>query len=296
MKVLIIALEHQIRDALEAQLAIRGRDFESVGLEWIKHEGPVDVQNPPLTIPNDISVVVNALSLECLEQHLADEELIESLALLAQACEQAAIPILQLSNSQVFDGTEPGRHREVDEVVPVSRIGGLLSRMEELLRGSCNSHIILRTGPLFSAVGENLVTDLLRKFQQGDTLNLSNGASSCPMHAQDLARVISAIVDQLSCGCESWGTYHYCSSDPANEYQFAETVLAVASQYTQAPDHPLKLESVETMDGDWPRPLMNCEKILHTFGIKQLPWRAFVVPTVKTIFQQHSAEDNSDEH
>ncbi|ARN74495.1 SDR family oxidoreductase [Oceanicoccus sagamiensis] len=295
MKVLIIALDHQIRNALEAQLDIRGREYESVGLEWIKHEGPVDVQNPPLRIPNDISVVVNALSLECLEQHLADEELIESLALVAQACEQAAIPILQLSNSQVFDGTEGGRYRETDEVVPVSRIGALLSRMEELLRGSCHRHIILRTGPLFSAVGDNLVTLLLAEFQQGETLRLCNGASSCPMHAQDLARVVSAIIDQLSCGCESWGTYHYCSSDPANEYQFAETVLAVASQYTQSSEHPLKLEPNESSESDWPRPLMNCEKILHTFGIKQLPWRAFVVPTVKTIFQPESTEDKTDE-
>lgn len=294
MKVLIIALDHQIRDALETQLESRGQGYESVGLEWIRHEGPVDIRNPPLTIPNDISVVVNALSLECLEQHLADEELIESLALLAQTCEQAAIPILQLSNSQVFDGNEGGHYRESDEIVPVSRTGALLSRMEELLRGSCDRHIILRTGPLFSAVGDNLITVLLGKFQQSETLRLCNDISSCPMHAQDLARVVSAIIDQLGCGCESWGTYHYCSSDPVNEYQFAETVLAVASQYTQAPDHSLKLEPVDTADSDWSRPLMNCEKLLNTFGIKQLPWRAFVILTVKTIFQQQLTEENSD--
>ena len=295
MKVLIIALDHQIRDALEAQLDIRGREYESVGLEWLKHEGLVDVQNPPLTIPGDISVVVNALSLECLEQLLADEELVASLALLAQACEQAAIPILQLSNSQVFDGSDGGRYRETDEVVPASHVGGLLSRMEELLRGSCSSHIILRIGPLFSAVGDNLVTTLIRQFKSGATLSLSNGASSCPMHAQDLARVVSAIIEQLSCGCDSWGTYHYCSSDPVNEYQFAETVLAVASQYAEAYDHSLKLEPVDIANTDWPRPLLNCEKLLNTFGIKQLPWRTFVVPAVKAIFQQQSTEETSDE-
>ena len=295
MKVLIIALDHQIRDALETQLENRGRDYESVGLEWIKHEGVVDVQTPPLTIPSDIAIVVNALSLECLEQHLADEELIESLALLAQTCEQAAIPILQLSNSQVFDGTGGGRYRESDQVVPTSRTGALLSRMEELLRGSCKRHIILRIGPLFSAVGDNVITALLAKLQQSEPLGLCHSVDSCPMHAQDLARVISAIIDQLSCGCESWGTYHYCSSDPVNQYQFAETVLAVASQYTQELDNSLKLQAVDTADADWSRPLMNCEKLLNTFGIKQLPWRAFLTLTVKRVFQQPSAEENSDE-
>ena len=285
MKVLIIALDDQIRHALEAQLDVRGRQYETVGLEWFKREGPVDVQRPPLTIPNDIGVVVNALSLECLEQGLADENLIEFLALLAQACEQAAIPLLQLSNSQVFDGFDGGRHRESEDVVPASRIGALLSRMEELLRGSCSRHVVLRVGPLFSSRGDNLLTGLLDKFQRGETLSLSSSGKSCPIHTKDLARVLSAIIDQLSCGCESWGTYHYTSSDPASSYQFAETVLAVVSQYTQANEQPLMLEPIETADTDWPRPLLNCEKILNTFGIKQLPWRAFVVPTVKKIFE-----------
>ncbi len=38
------------------------------------------------------------------------------------------------------------------------------------------------------------------------------------------------------------------------------------------------------MDEDWQRPLLNCEKILNTFGIKQLPWRAFIAPTIKKYF------------
>ncbi len=127
MKVLIIALDGQIRDALQAQFEVRKRSYEAVGKEWLNTDGPIDVQQPPLTIPADIGVVVNALSLECLEQQ-AGENLIDSLALLAQACEQASIPLIELSNSQVFDGFDGGRNREADDVVPASRVGGVLSR------------------------------------------------------------------------------------------------------------------------------------------------------------------------
>ncbi|WP_159931251.1 hypothetical protein [Oceanicoccus sp. KOV_DT_Chl] len=37
---------------------------------------------------------------------------------------------------------------------------------------------------------------------------------------------------------------------------------------------------------------MNCDKIRNTFGIKQLPWRAFVVPTVKKIFENKTVDSH----
>ncbi|MEE8058183.1 MAG: sugar nucleotide-binding protein [Pseudomonadales bacterium] len=293
MKVLVIALDAQIRDALETQLSIRNRVFESVGLEWFQSAKP-DVQRLLFNIPQGIGVVVNAISLECLERK-ADGGLIEPLRLLAQACERESIPLIQLSNSQVFDSIDGGRNREDDPVVPASRIGALLGRIEDLVRGSCKRHIILRSGPLFSSKGDNLLTVLLKSFQQGETLSLSNVGTCCPVHTSDLARIVSAIIDQLSCGAEPWGSYHYCSSDPASSYLFAETVLAVVMQYAKASDHPLQLEALETIDSRWPRPLLNCEKILNTFGIKQLSWRMFVVPTVKKIFQSEEKEQHDEQ-
>ncbi len=293
MKVLVIALNGQIRDALVAQLGLRNRLFDSVGSEWFDPDGPVDAQRPPLKIPSNTSIVINAISLECLEQQQEDD-VTGRVALLAQACEQAAIPLIQLSSSQVYDALDGGLHREEEEVVPASRIGAMLCRIEELVRGGCKQHIILRTGPLFSGVGDNLLTSLLADFRQGETLRLSSTGNSCPTHAGDLARVISAIIDQLSCGAGPWGTYHYCSSDPASSYLFAETVLAIVSQYTPV-DQSLILEPQDVTDGNWQRPLLNCEKILNTFGIKQLPWRTFILSTVKQILQPEKKEDPADE-
>ena len=180
---------------------------------------------------------------------------------------------------------ECGRHREEDDVAPASRVGALLWRMEERVRAACKQHIILRTGPLFSAQGDNLLTSLIARLKDGATLALSTTGNSCPVHVSDLARVVSAIIDQLSCGAEPWDTYHYCSSDPVSSYLFAETVLAVVSQYRPAGAQPPLLESQDTADTRWPHPLLNCDKLLNTFGIKQLPWRAFLVPAVKQMFQ-----------
>jgi dTDP-4-dehydrorhamnose reductase len=288
VKVQIVALEGQVRDALEAQLATRGR--------YVVTSGSDSAHTPSVNdwhIPEDVDIVVNALTLESLEQR-ADEAYLDEMVSLAEACEQAGVPIIQLSTGQVFDGGNSRRFKETDIVVPVSRVGAMLSRMEELLRGSCRHHIILRTGPVFSSADGNLLTNLIARFRQGNSISLSSLDNSCPLHAKDLARVISAIIDQLSCGCESWGTYHYCSSDPASSYQFAETALAVVSQYTESSSRALALESSDDPHTDWSRPVLNCDKILNTFGIKQLPWRAFVVPTIKKIFDNDSLSKNEE--
>lgn len=274
MKVLVVALDGQIRSALSSQFDRRHRDYVCVGREWLDTVSTFDF--------SDIGVVVNALSFECLEQG-ADESLIDDLSTLSQACNQAGIAIIHLSSSQVFDGAEEKRKSETDDVIPTGDVGVLSGRMEVLVADLCRQSLILRTGPLFSAQGDNLLTRLLRQFESGQSVLLSKKGKNCPVHTMDLARVISAIIDQLSCVELSWGIYHYCSSDSTSSYQFGETVLAVASQYVAA-DQPLIIEQVELDDNNWSLPQLDCEKIFHTFGIKQLPWRAFITPTVKEVF------------
>lgn len=277
MKTLVVAQDAQIRDALENRLTLRKRPYHSVAdWSWL--------DTAPADQSEQIGLVVNVLSFESLQQHI-DQNLIDNLSQLVKTCEQHGLPLIHLSSSQIFDGLDGGRHREDDEMVPASKAGATLSRMETLVRDGCQRHIILRIGPVFSAVGNNLLTDLLESFVSGTGLSLSSTGKACPVHACDLARVISAIIDQLACGADCWGSYQYCSSDPASSYQFAETVLAVASQYMEPGAEPLQLESVATADTDWPRPLMSCEKILNNFGIKQLPWRSYIVATVKTVLR-----------
>ena len=286
MKVLVIALDTQIRSALEAQFDLRSRAFKSVGLEWLQPV-VVDTQSALLQIPEDIGVVVNTL--------FPQDTLPATLALLAQACERAAVPLIQLSSCQVFDGLEGGRYRETDKLGSATALAQQLTHMEAVVQADCSRHILLRVGPLFSTAGKDLLVDLLNAFKRGETQRLSSRGKSCPLHAEDLARVISAIIDQLDCGCESWGIYHYCSSDPVSSYQFAETVLAAASQYRVTDQELLVLDADGGMDADWPKPLLNCEKIRNTFGIMQLPWRAFIAPTVKSIIQNNSIEEAKNE-
>lgn len=286
MKVLIVALDAQIRDSLVAQFKSRNRECVSVGVEWIK--GGAGNSHAP-AIPANIGLVVNGLSPECLEQSTEDS-IVDDLRLLAMLCDTASIPLLYLSSCLVFDCLGSGLKKETEDVCAASQRGDLFCQLELALKENCSQYIILRTGPVFSAVGDNLMTQLLHQFKQSETLELSNVGKSSPMASMDLARVVSAIADQVSCGSDPWGTYHYSSSDPTSSYHFAESVLAVASQYVDVFDRSLVLTAIEQDDVLWTTALLDCSVILNTFGIKQLPWRAFIAPTVKQYFEQNTSE------
>jgi len=286
LKVLIVAHDAQIRESLVAHFCRRNRDH--LCLEW-----PGDiVAGDRLLFPKTVDVVINALNIESLE-HSRSAASLDDLRMIASACQRASLPLLHLSSSQVFDSKDDSHRRELDAASGSSATAELLLAMEAIVREQSERHIILRTGPIFSGTGDNLMTRLLHEFKKagrGETLSLSSSGKSIPVSSVDLARVLSAIVDQLSCGSSAWGTYHYASSDPASSYHFAETVLAVASQFTDVHDQPLGLLPTTPDDPNWSRAQLNCQAIRETFGIKQLPWRAFVVPAVKHYFEQNIAE------
>lgn len=281
MKVLVIAEEGQIRDSLEKQFNIRLREARCVAPDWLEQVSP---SGPAVkNLLEGLDVVVNTTGLET-EEVARQDQLVERLEGLAALCAARGVALIQLSSSRVFDGSEGGVHREIEAAVSVSDYGKQLARVEGVVSTHCERHIVLRTGPLFSSVGSNLLTDMLIRFDTESSLILSDNGESCPLHASDMARVVSGIIDQLSCGAEVWGTYHYASADYVTEFQFAEALWKAVSQYKKAVARAPELLPSEAVNAGWQYPLLNCERLLNTFGIKQLPWRAFLAPTVKKYF------------
>jgi dTDP-4-dehydrorhamnose reductase len=284
LKVLIIANDAQIGEALALRFTERSRDHLC-----LQELGIITAQQLPLFAAH-IDVVINALNIESVR--LAPAQLVANVSTVVGACQRASRPLIHLSDSQVFDPSDNSHRREQDPVSPDNATAKLLLAMEGIVRTDLPKHIILRTGPIFSGAGDNLMTRLLLEFKKaqcGETLSLSNSCKSIPDSTVDLSRVLSAIIDQLSCGSAAWGTYHYASSDPASHYHFAETALAVASQFTDVHDRPLGLQPTTPNDPRWSRPQLNCLAIRETFGIQQLPWRSFVVPAVKEFFERTAA-------
>ncbi len=204
---------------------------------------------------------------------------------LARASQTLKLPLMHLSSAWVFAGLESRAYREDDYPDGSSGISHLLSSAESVLRDNCEQHVILRTGPVFSAMGINVVTHMLTELQAGNPLMLNRRESGCPQAAEDSARVISGMLDQFGCGLQAWGIYHYCSLDITNCYEFAEVLLAAASQYEEFSEGAVQLaadaEEVTSVAHN-----LDCSRIKNTFAIKQQPWRTAVAGHVKQYYSE----------
>lgn len=203
----------------------------------------------------------------------------------AKACQRSGIIYLFTSNSRVFSGQLDRPYTEEDYPDNESGLGELLANAEQLVRDACERHIILRLGPVFSFEGTNLITQMLGEIgDKGGSLVMDNNLRGCPVAADDGARVLSALLDQLSTGMEVSGIFHYCSSDTATYYEFAEALLASASQFSEF--SPAAVQLQRQPEGLAPlNRALNCSKIRNTFAIKQAAWRGAMAATIKQYYE-----------
>jgi dTDP-4-dehydrorhamnose reductase len=209
----------------------------------------------------------------------------------AKACQRSATLYLYVSSSRVFSGQLDRPYTEQDYPDNDTTLGEMLSGAEQMVRDGCERHLILRLGPIFSYEGTNIITLMLGQIQhQGGSLVMDNNLRGCPVAADDGARVVSALLDQLSTGVEAHGIYHYCSSDTATYYEFAEALLASASQFSEFSSAAVQLQRQPEGLAPLNRAL-NCDKIRNTFAVKQAPWRSAIPGIVKHYYQQQQLKE-----
>lgn len=205
---------------------------------------------------------------------------------LAKACQRSSGSYFLLSTARVFAGDAGRAYREQDVPDNTETVGQLLAAAEARTRETCTRHIILRLGPIFAPGGTNVLSHMLAQLVDGGKLLLDNQLRGCPVESADAARVVAGILDQLGAGAEAWDTYHYCSPDPTNCYEFAEALLASASQFSDFAPDAVQLQPVGADVLPRNRALQ-CGRIRSIFAIKQVPWRGFVADAVRQYFYQH---------
>ena len=208
---------------------------------------------------------------------------------LAKSCARLGIPLIHISTSQVFGGIKAGPYVEGDGANPVNVFGRSKLQGEHALKSACDEYIILRVGPVFSEWGDNFLKTLLAAWGAKQDYKFPVDQQFAPTSANDIARVIIAIIRQLDCGIQPWGTYHYTGMDTTNWHDFAQFIFEEAVKYRT--DSTPVLTPVDTEQAGYraDRPLntvLNCNKILETFGIRQRSWKPEVSRVVRLCCQQ----------
>jgi dTDP-4-dehydrorhamnose reductase len=199
---------------------------------------------------------------------------------LGAVCEQFAIPIIHISTDYVFNGESQVPYREEAKTDPQSKYGETKLKGEQALLSACRYSIIIRAAWVFSEHGNNFLKTMLRLASQRNHLSIVNDQWGCPTYAGDLAKSLIQIADKMESGQSAFGVFHYCGDTACTWYEFASEIFKQAKVVRRLP-HEISLEPITTDQFPTPakRPkysVMDCQRIIQTFGVKPSDWRAAI--------------------
>lgn len=193
---------------------------------------------------------------------------------MARAAARLGAPFLHLSTDYVFDGAAGRPWREDDPVGPLGAYGRTKLDGERQVAAAGGSHVVLRTAWVFSAHGTNFVKTMLRLGRERPLVRVVADQRGGPTPAADVARALLTVARAFAAGRGRSGIFHFAGAPAATWADFAEAVFAEA----RLPRRPA-VERITTADYPTParRPansVLDCGRILATYGIAQPDWRA----------------------
>ncbi len=189
---------------------------------------------------------------------------------LAAAARKSRARFIHISTDYVFDGKHNTPYVETDPVDPLNVYGKSKLLGEQLALHEHPGAIVVRTSWVYSPFGTNFVKTMLRLMSSRDSLSVVNDQTGSPTYAYDLASVLL----QIGTNQEAWspGIYHYSNIGNITWFRFAEAIKK---------NRGFNCELRPITTGEFPvaaqRPfytVMNCEKIVNTFGVELKPWEA----------------------
>lgn len=207
-------------------------------------------------------------------------------ATLAGTCNQLSIPLLHLSNSYVFDGEKKLGYTENDEPNPQGIYGRYTLEGEQAVQKH-PAHIILRSGWLFGNHKIGLIKSWIRSVKKHNGELTVWRRRFSPTPTSDMAATILAVVRQVDCDANVWGTYHYSGLEIKREIEFARQTLKYAANHDeeiyQLLDNTNIRENLPRLP-ELPNSTLSSKKIFDTFGIKQKSWHGNLQETIKTLY------------
>jgi dTDP-4-dehydrorhamnose reductase len=289
VKVLVLGSDSSIgHDLCELFLAQETIDCIALTKSNIEGAGEALVKHMP-------DFVVNCYTPGLAYIGAVDDAHVQWVEALAVAVESVDAALVHISSSQIFDGCKETPYAEADEINATNDAGSRLYKLEKIIQDSVSRAFILRSGWVFGSKPGGFLDRLLTYVESGREIRLKADLDGAPTPAEDLARVINTVVWQLYYGADCWGVYHYSGSEVTSSMAFTDTLIALASQYGEVDLDEVQLIEVDELSdqGATKYPLLDCEKILEAFGVKQRTWRSALTTAIKKRYQSNS--DSADQ-
>lgn len=140
---------------------------------------------------------------------------------LARAARAGGARLIHISTDFVFDGSKSSPYLPQDEMRPLNVYGASKAEGEKRLRSVLGDDaVIVRTGWLYAAAGQNFVNTMLRLMREKDSLGVIADQVGTPTWAASLAEVIWKIAQNP----KITGTHHWSDAGVASWYDFAVAI------------------------------------------------------------------------
>jgi dTDP-4-dehydrorhamnose reductase len=280
LRVLVTGKQGQlVRSLLEVGPA-RGIEIVAVGRPELELTDPRSVS--AVIAAQRPAVLVHAAGYTDTEHAEVEPELahainVDGAAAVAAAARALAVPVIHLSSAYVFDGTSGAAYREDAGLHPLGVYGRTKALGEAAVVAAQPDHVILRASMVFSPFGRNTLTNLLKRTEQRDALEVVADQRLNPTSALDLAGAIVTIAANLA-GAPSnralYGVFHLAGRGVASPAEFAEALFAHSSRYGGPTARVIRVRS-EAYPSRVRRPLnalLDCARIAAAHGIALPSW------------------------
>jgi dTDP-4-dehydrorhamnose reductase len=274
MEILVLGSKGQLGLCLADQLADSDYSVDYAS------RSEIDISDFVLTSKKLISlrpdILINSAAYTAVDKAEEDQETatrVNHLAVLniANTCKAIDCLLIHISTAYVFDGVSTQPYRELDKTNPQGVYGLSKLQGEHGIQSSGCKHIIIRTGWVFSEYGTNFVKTMLTLGDARDIISVVGDQVGCPTYAQDIAKTIVLIIENINGGNGYFGVYNYCGNTTCSWYEFARTIFDRAGKYKFST--PESLKSILT--SEYPtlaaRPkysVLDCHKIEKNFGVE----------------------------
>lgn len=141
----------------------------------------------------------------------------------AQACDEADLPLVHYSTDFVFAGDatapyEPDSPLDPRGVYAESKAAGELA-----VRNACPNHYLIRTAWVYGLGGNNFVEKILAAAAKNPKLRVVTDESGSPTYTADIADATAAL-----CRTGAFGTYHCVNAGSCSRFEYAAAILKLA--------------------------------------------------------------------
>ncbi len=140
---------------------------------------------------------------------------------LAGVCKEIDARLFHISTDYVFDGNSSSSYVPTDSTNPINIYGkSKLAGELQILHTLGQDTLIIRTGWVYSAHGQNFVKTMLRLMSERQKIQVIDDQVGSPTWAGELAMVIGLAIEK-----DARGLFHWTDAGVASWYDFANAIL-----------------------------------------------------------------------